>query len=25
MRFAYLRGAQAIKADLEALKGTVIK
>ena len=24
MRFAYLRGAQAIKADLEALKGTVI-
>jgi chorismate mutase len=25
MRFAYLRGAQAIKADLEALKGTVIQ
>jgi chorismate mutase len=25
MRFAYLRGAQAIKADLETLKGTVIK
>ena len=24
MRFAYLRGAKAIKADLEALKGTVI-
>jgi chorismate mutase len=24
MRFAYLRGAQAIKADLEALKGTFI-
>jgi chorismate mutase len=23
MRFAYLRGASAIKADLEALKGTV--
>jgi chorismate mutase len=25
MRFAYLRGAQAIKADLETLKGTFIK
>ena len=25
MRFAYLRGAQAIKADLETLKGTVIQ
>ena len=25
MRFAYLRGATAIKADLEALKGTVIQ
>ena len=25
MRFAYLRGAQAIKADLEALKGTFIQ
>ncbi len=25
MRFAYLRGAKAIKADLEALKGTVIR
>jgi chorismate mutase len=24
MRFAYLRGARAIKADLEALKGTLI-
>lgn len=24
MRFAYLRGAQAIKADLESLKGTLI-
>ncbi len=24
MRFAYLRGAKAIKADLESLKGTVI-
>lgn len=24
MRFAYLRGAQAIKADLESLKGTFI-
>jgi len=24
MRFAYLRGAQAIKADLELLKGTLI-
>jgi chorismate mutase len=23
MRFAYLRGAKAIKADLEALKGTI--
>ncbi len=23
MRFAYLRGARAIKADLEALKGTI--
>ncbi|MEA2656141.1 MAG: chorismate mutase [Chloroflexota bacterium] len=25
MRFAYLRGAQAIKADLETLKGTFIQ
>lgn len=25
MRFAYLRGAQAIKADLETLKGTFIR
>jgi chorismate mutase len=25
MRFAYLRGAQAIKADLESLKGTFIQ
>jgi chorismate mutase len=25
MRFAYLRGAQAIKADLESLKGTLIQ
>jgi len=25
MRFAYLREAQAIKADLETLKGTFIK
>jgi chorismate mutase len=25
MRFAYLRGAQAIKADLETLKGTAIQ
>jgi chorismate mutase len=25
MRFAYLRGAQAIKADLDTLKGTFIK
>jgi chorismate mutase len=25
MRFAYLRGAQAIKTDLETLKGTVIQ
>jgi chorismate mutase len=25
MRFAYLRGAKAIKADLEALKGTITK
>jgi hypothetical protein len=24
MHFAYLRGAQAIKADLESLKGTLI-
>jgi chorismate mutase len=24
MRFAYLRGAQAIKADLDSLKGTLI-
>jgi len=25
MRFAYMRGAKAIKADLEALKGTIIR
>jgi chorismate mutase len=25
MRFAYLRGAQAIKADLDSLKGTLIQ
>jgi hypothetical protein len=24
MRFAYLRGAQAIKADLDYLRGTLI-
>jgi chorismate mutase len=24
MRFAYLRGADAIKADLESLRGTMI-